>query len=161
MHLTFELITSIREKKKWTQRFLDSYEMAKDALNYNSQYHKFIVAKNSSSELGYLRISYKTNYFEGSFNYDIWCASDAFVKPKYRSQGILRKLIQHSISQHEVKMIYIGPKRYSSLEEYYTSLGFVLPMQLPHIEMLYVLNSSLSKDIDNGILKPCRPCEVP
>jgi len=124
--ITYKVLTSNAEKLKWDKRFLCSYKgKVKYSINsVISNHAKFIVAVKNGRELGYVRIVNISNNFMSEGLNDVWCIGEAYVKQAYRSNGVLRNLIKHTVAEHNVKSISLTLDRYETNLDYYNTLGF-------------------------------------
>lgn len=90
-------ITKLAEKLKWMEQFRKNYsgDCLKMSLKvHESNFSRYFVAKEDGKELGFVRITNKS-YIDSPLK-NIWCISDAYVKAPYRSNGVLKKLIQYT-----------------------------------------------------------------
>lgn len=121
-------IVKLAEKYKWLQRFCAAY--SGDLLPLNDAHFgagaKFYVAIESDKELGFIRITNKSSFFRHCTDEDVWCISDAYVKPAYRSKGVLREMITQAVRDLNVQMLYIACDRFSANKAYYFSLYFTI-----------------------------------
>lgn len=125
-NISFKVLTNNAEKLKWDKRFISSYK-GKVKFNINSvicNTVKYIVAVENGHELGYVRIVNISNNFMSEGLNDVWCIAEAYVKQAYRSNGVLRNLIKHTVAEHNVKCISLTLDRYETNNDYYNSLGF-------------------------------------
>jgi GNAT superfamily N-acetyltransferase len=114
------------EKKKWMDRFRRAYsgELHPDSCNFYGNNAVFLVAYEQDRELGFIRINDKTSHFAELTDKIVWNLTDGYVKPPYRSKGVLKKLIKYSVEYHDVKMMYIETARFEAHLLYYHGLGF-------------------------------------
>ena len=138
--IEYKIETKMAEKRKWEHRFCKSYAGGTKPDNdgmYDDN-NKFIVAVCDGKELGYIRLLNHTIFDFPHADSHLWNISCGYVKPAYRSQGILRALIESAINHHEAGSITINPARYLKFNSYYTTLGFIHPQ--PFIDMFRVCN---------------------
>jgi ribosomal protein S18 acetylase RimI-like enzyme len=125
---TIELIelASLAEKMKWLERFQKSYTgaKAKTSNKFFDSGCKFLVAKASGKKLGYIRIIDRTSELSKFGATNTWSVSEAYVKPAYRNQGVLRKMLKVVISDYNTKLIKIETERLETNYSYYETLGF-------------------------------------
>ena len=114
------------EKQKWQRRFLKAYsgETVSDSSQLYGINVRFFIASDKDAEFGFVRINDKTKFFKSQIPFQVWNLTDGYVKPPYRSKGILRKLIEYVVKDCEVRMIYIQTDRFLRNYNYYQSLGF-------------------------------------
>ena len=131
-------IHKLHHKRNWCEKFSRSYDgncrpFSEKLLIDNA---RFFVAKRGTRELGFIRINDKGAYFDCC----VWNISEAFVKPVYRSQGVLREMIQHVILHCNVKMLHISAAHYFDNLSYYESLGFegYRPSEQPGIGWVFL-----------------------
>lgn len=126
--MQFIELTKLADKQKWMHRFFKAYDgetfQESDAL-YGANV-RFIVAIRDGKELGFIRINDKSAHFKEVYDGPVWNLTDAYVKPAYCHQGVLRSMITHAIDTLNVKMLYMQTDRYASHRLYYESLGFSL-----------------------------------
>lgn len=119
-------IHKMSEKDKWFDQFRKAYSggcvKKMSSYAYDERFSRFLVAVKDGKEMGYIRISSAerlTPEFRGT-----WVLSEAYIKPPYRGDGVLRELLIHSIDYFNVKMVHLTEDRYSKNFSYYSSLGF-------------------------------------
>lgn len=119
-------VERLAEKMKWLERFQKSYSggQAKTSSKFFSGNCKFLVAKAEGKELGYIRIIDRTSELSKFGATDAWSVSEAYVKPAYRNQGVLRKMLKVVISDYKTKLIKIETDRFEANYSYYETLGF-------------------------------------
>lgn len=119
-------IFGLREKRKWYGFFAKGYSGESrpflDTLQQGTS--RYFVARHQDADLGYIRINDKSHYFSDLTDQPVWNISEAYVKPCFRSQNVLRHLIAHVVHNHNVQMLHIELHRYAANEDYYESLGF-------------------------------------
>lgn len=121
------LVTKNAEKAKWMKHFVSCYTGSKQAVNMVvvcSNICKFFVAKDEGKELGYIRLSNYSSAFNKYTNEAIWQISEAYVKPCYRSNGVLRFMIEQCVLHHNACFMRIEISRINEFHRYYESLGF-------------------------------------
>lgn len=122
--MTFEFVEveSLSQKRKWYERFCKDYDELSRPFDKRIIVDdaRFFVAKVSNRELGYIRIDDKSSYFDC----EVWNITEAFIKPMYRGNGILREMINHVVKHCRVQMMHISSTRYAAHRVYYQSLGF-------------------------------------
>ena len=122
MNIKIVEIHDLHRKQYWYEKFCRGYEG--QTRQFNEQLiisdARFFVAMRGTKKLGFIRINDKSAYFDCC----VWNASEAYVKPVYRSNGVLRDLIKHVIMYCNVKMLHISANNYFENLSYYESLGF-------------------------------------
>lgn len=120
------LVTKLAEKKKWVQRFYKSYTGGLVAMNSQmfDDSCKLLVAIKDGKELGYIRIANYSDEFEKFGKTNIWSITEAYVKPCYRNEGVLREMIKQVVENHNTKVIRIETERLEQNYHYYSTLGF-------------------------------------
>ena len=115
-------IHELRRKRQWYERFRRDYDEQSRPFDKHKMVDnsRFFVAKIGSIELGYIHIDDKSSYFDC----EVWNITEAYVKPKYRGNGILREMISHVVANFRVQMMHISWARYEAHLVYYQSLGF-------------------------------------
>lgn len=126
MDLSFKEITKLADKQKWMRRFFQDYkgDYKKENQQMYSETVKFVMVVSDDKELGFARINDKSSFFANQTSDPVWNLTDAYVKPAYRRQGVLRELISHLITNHNVKMLYMQTERFENNLYYYRTLGF-------------------------------------
>lgn len=117
----------LAEKRKWQNRFIKAYDYevrTSDQIFGSSSNVRFFVAKENGRELGFIRINNKTSFFKDEIEGEVWNAADAYVKPPYRSKGILNKMLKEVIAKHQFKMCCLVPELFAAHSDYYKQLGF-------------------------------------
>ena len=125
--LKIKEVTKISEKAKWMDRFYKSYSGGKQKIQMEglNQCQVFIATK-ESKELGYIRIHNKTEIFSKFFDGEVYSVCEGYVKPAYRSKGVLTALRRYVVENHNVKVIRIESERYKRNRRYFNEQGFVL-----------------------------------
>ena len=138
----------LSEKRKWMKRFAKAYKHGevKDHPEVYGDRVRFFVAKEGSSDLGFIRINNKTRNFRTKLDFEVWNAADAFVKPVYRSKGVLKDLLLFVMANANVKMCTLDPIVLSENESYYKNLGFTKAFLQPD-----KMFSLFHQDIENLI----------
>jgi hypothetical protein len=138
--MEFKELLLLAEKQKWMQRFRKAYSdgCKDDSPLFYGENVKFIVAIENDVELGFIRLVDKTYRFDPVTTHPVWSASDAFVKIKYRSMGVLRKLFLYTMENHFVGVCYLTRARYEKLKSYYESLGFTRVSNTTSGEMVWL-----------------------
>jgi GNAT superfamily N-acetyltransferase len=124
--LQLKLIEKLAEKQKWQQRFCDSYRGGLRPVT-NAVFGptvRFYVAIDDDKELGFMRINDKSAFYKDRPDMEVWSISDAYVKPKYRGNGVLREMIAQAVRDLNVRMFYIETERFKAYRAYYSTLGF-------------------------------------
>lgn len=116
----------ISEKNKWFDQFRKGYSggcsKKMSSRCFNESFSRFLVATENGKEMGFIRIVSADDIGPG-FN-GVWELAEAYVKPPYRGNGVLRELLIHSIDFYNVKMVNLTEDRFSNNYSYYHSLGF-------------------------------------
>lgn len=124
--ITLKQIHKLNEKQKWMRRFNADYDG--DCIKTNDRMFAddvlFYIAVVDGKEVGFIRLNDKTSFFEKFGGIDVWNITDAYVKPAYRHNGVLRQMIQQAVQNLKVKMIYLTTDRYVENLNYYQTLGF-------------------------------------
>ena len=146
-------LTSYAEKKKWQMRFVKNYSGTLKGLTdevFNDKVSLFFVAKSGDKELGFIRITNYTDMYSDYTNELAWNASDAYVKPCYQKQGVLRFMLDECVRNHNVVSALIKTERFEKNIHYYKSLGFTFKVrQTISSDLSYIFQSSF----ENVILK--------
>ena len=122
---SFKELIKFADKDKWTNRFMRAYEgRSIPNIHVFGSYSRFIVIVRDGQELGYVRITNFTELFEEVYKDEVWRISEIFVKPEFRHQGVMRRMIEYLIEFQNVKAIYLDVKRYRKNLDYYQDLGF-------------------------------------
>lgn len=120
-------VTKLAEKAKWNERFYKSYSGSKIKIAIDALKEcRVFVAIYKGNELGYIRIHSVNNTFAKFYDGDVWAVSEGYVKPPYRSNGILTLLRRFVVDSHNVKVLRIETERYNKIRRYYSEQGFVL-----------------------------------
>lgn len=119
-------IHKMSEKDKWFDQFRKAYtggcvkKMGSTAYDENRS--RFLVAVENGKEMGFVRLTSAVS-LNSSFS-GVWELSEAYIKPPYRGNGVLRDLLIHAIDFYNVQMVHITQDRYEDNLQYYHSLGF-------------------------------------
>jgi len=128
LHVNVSEIHKLADKQKWMKRFINAYKGdVKNSFNFTGYYGenvRFFVAHTLEFEMGFVRINDKSSLFNKSCSFKVWNLTDGYVKPPYRSIGVLKKLIEHVVKECDVRMMYIETERFSTHLNYYKMLGF-------------------------------------
>jgi GNAT superfamily N-acetyltransferase len=126
MEIDFRELTKLAEKMKWMECFTKNYSdgvCTTTSGHFDPTNTKFIVATAANKDVGYVGLV-KHSYRFPLGNVDIWVLETAYVKPKYRSLGVLKKLIAHATEVYDIKKIHIEDYRFFDNQHYYECLGF-------------------------------------
>jgi len=148
-------ITSKKQKLKWNNTFRGSYQgglrnASKEIVN--DAVSQFFVVKSNNFELGFIRISNYFWRFGCVTNKPIWSASDAYVKPGYRSKGVLRFMLSEVISKHAVVQAYLEETRLEQNAKYYESLGFTTFIPGFVDGLVFVLQDEFAQSLRNYLI---------
>jgi len=141
-------IVKLVEKQKWANRFCKSYDGELHPLTsalYGPS-SKYLVAVNDKKEVGYMRIC-RTDEFDRYTCEQVWIVQEAYVKPAYRSRGVLREMITLSVKEYGVKALFIETCRFEKLVSYYSSLGFTAICAVQDPLMAHVVHCSFERVI--------------
>ncbi len=137
-------IEKLAEKQKWQRRFYDAYdgELKEWSDMLFGANVKFYVAVEDGKELGFIRINDKAFCFKGFTDDEVWNLTDAYVKPAYRSKGVLREMIFQAVCALKVKMLFIETERFIACGAYYFGLGFTYYYTVQDGGMVWAFHSS-------------------
>jgi hypothetical protein len=125
-------IEQIAEKKKWMERFRKAYKngLNKNADIYNEIATFYVAIDTENNEVGFMRLIDYSSVYKPYTDEVVFNLSEAYVKPKYRHQNILKKMIINATDELNLKMIFIDRVTYLVNLHYYLSLGFgfVIPV---------------------------------
>lgn len=140
-------IVKLADKQKWQRRFYDAYdgEMREWSDKLFGTNVKFYVAVEDGKELGFIRINDKVFNFKGFTDEEVWNLTDAYVKPAYRSKGVLREMIAQAVRDLKVKMLYIQTERFDACRAYYFGLGFTYYYTVQQGGMVWAFQGSFEK----------------
>lgn len=146
--ISFKEATKKAEKKKWISRFLRSYSgsVKPNAQVYTSN-SRYFVAYSGKLELGFIRLNNKKAFFP-NYQGDVWSIADAYVKPKYRGNGVLKSLIQFSLKNHNAKMISLSTSVLDNNIGYYKKLGFSVVSR--KLGLAWLLSTDFLTDLSNN-----------
>ena len=124
--MTITEIHKLAEKQKWLNRFLSSYSGNTRGTNgdYYGNNVRFFLATKGEKSLGFVRINDKSSKFNNECPFPVWNLTDGYVKLPYRSNGVLKQLIEYVVEECDVRMMYIETVRFLKNRRYYQSLGF-------------------------------------
>ena len=134
-------ITKLAEKRSWLNKFINSYTGGKkgEVTNEGLFMSRCFVALCEGKEAGYIRVANYTSAFtKHGAEGDTWAITEAYIKPPYRSKGILRQLIKHSIKNGNAKLFRIQTYRLMENFAYYFSLGFTYNYKIDDSDMSVV-----------------------
>jgi len=120
-------ISNSAEKRKWFERFCKSYTggISQPSIEiYQDNICKFFVARCGGKDMGYIRLADSTNLYQKYTDLPFWRACEAYVKPCYRNQGVLRFMLEECAHNHHLAAIEIETERLIKYRIYYQSLGF-------------------------------------
>ena len=119
-------IHKLAEKQKWMKRFWGAYSgtSRSDRADFYGTNVRFFLASNADTLLGFVRINDKSNFLNNECPFPVWNLTDGYVKTPYRSNGVLKQLIEYVVKECDVRMMYIETERYLKNIQYYQSLGF-------------------------------------
>jgi hypothetical protein len=148
-------ITSKKQKLKWNNIFRGSYQgglRKAPKETFKDDVSQFFVVKSNNFELGFIRISNYSWRFSRVTNKPIWSASDAYVKPGYRSRGVLRFMLSEVVSKHSVVQAYLEETRLKQNIEYYKSLGFSRVIRGYQDGLVFVLQDEFAQSLRNYLI---------
>lgn len=120
-------ILDINQKRYWMRVYKDSYtgniKNLSDPQLYSEDV-RFIKAILDGAAVGFIRINNKSHHFNNEQIPIVWNVTDGYIISEYRNRGALRKLIEFSIAELNVKMCYMERQRYEVHKSYYESLNF-------------------------------------
>lgn len=123
---------------KWFQKFARAYFGhkidTKRSRFLDPNLNKFIFAFQGSIPIGFVRISCKSDLC----NTVMWYINDAYVRPGYRSKGILKMLISKCVSDYNCGYILLSYDRVIKHLFYYAALGFIHQIQHPDKTLRYL-----------------------
>jgi GNAT superfamily N-acetyltransferase len=119
-------ITKLAEKLKWNERFYKSYSGDKVKVSAEKVAScRFFLAIYKGKEAGYIRIFNYTNTFSEFYSGEVWAINEGYIKPTYRSKGLLTALRAYVVKNCSVKLMRIETHRYIKLQDYYAEQGFI------------------------------------
>ena len=134
-------ITKLADKRTWLNKFTKAYTVGKDGVVTNAGLDscRCFVALYEGKEAGYIRLgSYTSAFSKHGAEGEIWSICEAYIKPPYRSKGILRKLIKYVVANCNAKVFRIQTYRLTENFSYYFSLGFTYSYQVGDSDMSVV-----------------------
>jgi hypothetical protein len=131
-------------KNKWQRRFARNHDgkVKEWSTKLSGPNVRFYVASDEKHELGFIRINDKSNFFARHTGMDVWNMTEAFVKPAYRHNGVLREMIIQSVRNLNVRMISISTDVFSSYKDYYLGLGFTYHSPVHNGDMTWAFHAS-------------------
>ena len=120
-------ISNSAEKRKWLEKFCKSYTggMIQPSIEiYQDNICKFFVARCGGKDMGYIRLADYTELYQKYTDLPFWSACEAYVKPCYRNEGVLRFMLKECAHNHHLAAIKIETERLNKYRIYYQSLGF-------------------------------------
>jgi len=153
MGIDFRELTKLAEKMKWMERFTKNYSESVCAMTlkqFDPTDTKFIVAKAANKDVGYIGLV-KNTYGFSHGHLDIWVIETAYVKPKYRSLGVLKKLIGHATEVYDTKLIHLESYRFFDNQHYYEYLGFTAFKFIDETSLGYAVHDSLEELVEQMV----------
>jgi hypothetical protein len=140
-------IENIKEKRKWMEYFQKDYSGGVIPLNPHmfGSLCRYFVASVDGKDVGFIRITNKTEHFKKYFNGEVWNASDAYVKRIYRGHSILRQLIEYVMENHQVLSVRMETERLEKSHRYYKSLGFNYAWSFDNGELAIAVTDKLKE----------------
>lgn len=133
-------VTDLKTKKLCYKKFAKAYKKVVPPTQVTfGPLRKYLAALVDGKIVGFIVLTNKSGFYSGL---EVWCASEAFVEPKYRSKGYLRQMLVIAIRDHNVRLAHIEQKRFWANADYYLSLGFVFP--IGNAELVFV---RVAKDV--------------
>ena len=132
-------LSKLSDKMKWYKRFYKSYidsAFPQSEKLYSSDTRHFVAYK-KDIELGYLYISNWGKQYMDENNAG-WSISAAYVKPKYRKQGVFRWLVNYCYNNENTKLIYIDIDAYKNNLDYFYSMGFEKYIKMTNGRLIYI-----------------------
>jgi hypothetical protein len=147
-------ITNNMEKINWMVTFMKNYSGEKAELHPEmfGEISRYFVGSIEGKDVGFIRITNYTKRFKEHYSGQVWSASDAYVENSYRSQSVLRQLMNYVISNCQVKLIRIETSRLEKYYEYYYSLGFTFSRM---VDSGYI-SISMTEDLKEPFIKIAR-----
>jgi len=142
--IELKLVAKMADRLKWMGRFCKSYSggLLPISLEVLSDPVIFLVAIDGDKELGFMRL-FSTDEFAAYTNEDLWVIGEAYVKPAYRSKGVLSEMITLAVRDHSVKGLHIETSRFKALVSYYVAMDFTEVCKTDDPFLSYVFLSSL------------------
>jgi GNAT superfamily N-acetyltransferase len=144
--IELKLVAKMADRLKWMGRFCKSYSggLRPISLAMYSDPVRFLVAIDGDKELGFMRL-YSTDEFACYTDDELWIIGEAYVKPAYRSKGVLSEMITLAVRDHSVKGLHIETSRFQALETYYVALDFTQVCTTDDPMLSHVFLSSLEQ----------------
>jgi GNAT superfamily N-acetyltransferase len=132
-------VEKLAEKIKWLDIFRRGYrgELHPFNLKWCDDRYRFIVIVIGGKDAGFVRLKNSTKRFSDRYSGEVWGISDAYIKPPYRHQGVLRDFLEELVNNYDVKSILLTEVRMLDNRTYYNKLGFSVPIKVD--EGLYLL----------------------
>jgi hypothetical protein len=143
------------QKKEWMSRYKSHYSGHLKNVNDPNLYGanvRFIKAIHDGSDAGFVRLNDKTSHFSSFGEDSTWNITDGFTDSRFRGNGVLKRLIQFSVTNLNVKMFYMDKKRYLDNIAYYKDLGFTSFTHSSDGLMVWGLQTELAKHVPNSYL---------
>jgi len=123
--IKIEEVTKLAEKIKWNDRFLKNYTGHTNKINSDGLLKsKVFVATYQGKELGYTRVFEMTEHFSVFYGKRVSRITESYVKPPYRSQGVVTALRRYAVKHEHVRAIRIETYRFLKNKAYFESEGF-------------------------------------
>lgn len=116
---------------------------------------RFLVARQDGRELGFLRITDKTPLFDDLVPCPVWEASEGYVKPAYRQQGVLREMLRIASEHHDVRLLLLERDRFYAKRSYYETLGFSVVFRQGE-ELFWVLREDFAAELQTAVERSTR-----
>jgi len=131
-------------QKKWQRRFARNHDgkVKEWSVKLSGDNVRFYVASDDKHELGFIRMSDKSKFFAPHTDAEVWHLTEAFVKPAYRHNGVLREMIVQAVRDLDVKMIRIATECFNCYQDYYASLGFTYSYPVHNGDMTWAFIAS-------------------
>lgn len=138
-------ITDIKEKRKWMEYFTKGYSGSLIGLQPEmfGKTCKFFVASVGGKDAGFIRITNYTETWTKYYKDEVWNASDAYVKKPYRSNGVLRQLLEYVIKNNDVLSVRLETHRLNRFGSYYKGLGFTHAWSFDNGELCIAVTEKL------------------
>ena len=118
-------VTKLDEIIKWIDRFCKSYTGNVNKFNYCDFIdEKIFVATYQGKELGYTRVTDMTKSFSEFSGDKVSRIAESYVKPAYRSQGVVTALHRYAVKYENVRIMRIETYRFVSNRNYFENEGF-------------------------------------
>ena len=123
---------------KWHKKFAMAYfghPIDPEGFYFlDTNVNKFIFAFQGLIPIGFVRISCSTSLDTEM----MWSIQDAYVRPGYRSKGMLKMLISKCVSDYNCGVILLSYDRVIKHLSYYAALGFIHQIQHPDKTLRYL-----------------------